>query len=323
MAEGPGGNIRMNHIRLGKTSVMVSPLCLGGNPFGWGVKDEQTAFDILDAYVACGGNFIDTADVYTYWVPPHQGGESEKMIGRWMRSRGNRERIVLATKVGKLPTRQGLGGENIRVAVDECLDRLQTTYIDLLYTHADDEKVPLEETLRTLDALVKAGKVRHLGCSNFTAARIRQSLEVCRRDNLSEYIVVQPPYNLLDRGFEKDLAPLCTAEGLAICPYFSLAKGFLTGKYRVGGPTVASVREAKTGGPSGYLEDPRGLLVLEKLDALSQKHKTSCASIALAWLRRKGCIPIASVTSVDQLHEITPFSSLCLSDQDMAMLDSI
>ncbi len=213
------------------TDLAVHPLCLGGNVFGW-TADEAESFAVLDAYAAAGGNFVDTADGYSQWVPGHRGGESEEIVGRWMAARGNREQIVLATKVGSKVDRKGLAADNVRIATEESLRRLQTDHIDLLYTHRDDEVTAPEETLAALDELVREGKVRHIAASNVSPARLEEAMAASAREGLVRYVALQPHYNLVERDYENGLADVCRRHDLGCLPYFALAKGFLTGKYR-------------------------------------------------------------------------------------------
>ena len=227
--------------RISTTDLDVFPLCLGGNVFGWTV-DEPDSFAVLDAYAAAGGNFIDTADAYSMWADGNSGGESETIIGRWMAARGNRDRMIIATKVAKLETRRGLSAANIRAAAEDSLRRLGTDRIDLYYAHEDDETVPLAETLGAFDELVTEGKVRYVGASNFDAARLDESLEVSQAEGLTSYVALQPHYNLMARDYESELRGACENHDLACIPYFALAKGFLTGKYRRDGDAVDSVR---------------------------------------------------------------------------------
>jgi aryl-alcohol dehydrogenase (NADP+) len=308
-------------IRLGGTDLDVHPLCLGGNVFGW-TADEEASFAILDAYAAAGGNFVDTADAYSAWVPGHSGGESETIIGRWMAARGNRDRIVVATKVGRLgPTKNNLHADTIREAVDDSLRRLQTDRIDLYYAHGDDDPdIPLEETLGAFDELVRAGKVRYVAASNYAPARLREALEVSERDGLASYVALQPHYNLMEREYEDELAPLCAGKGLPCIPYFSLAMGFLTGKYRPGGPAVDSPRSA---GAARYLENG-GAAVLEALDEVAAAHGTTDAAVALAWLRAQPTVatPIASATTVSQLNDLLPMADLELTPDEVERLSA-
>jgi aryl-alcohol dehydrogenase-like predicted oxidoreductase len=296
---------------LGKTELDVFRLCLGGNVFGW-TADEAESFAVLDAYAEAGGNFIDTADTY---MRPNMG-VSETIIGRWMAERGNRDDIVLATKVG---SEGGLSADNIASRVEGSLRRLQTDRIDLYYAHKDDGSVPVEETLRAFDALVRAGKVRHIAMSNTTPERLRQSLEVSWREGLAEYVALQPHYNLVERaGYERDYAPIVAEHDLACLPYYGLAKGFLTGKYRPGGPAVDSPR---SGGALEYL-DARGERVLAALDAVAADRAAPVPAVALAGLSAQPGVaaPIASARSVEQLEQLLPAVGLKLSDEELERL---
>ena len=304
--------------RLGRTDLDVHPLCLGGNVFGW-TADEETSFAVLDDYARAGGNFVDTADSYSAWAPGHEGGESETVIGRWLAARGNRDEMVIATKVGRLEGLKDLRADTIRKAADDSLRRLQTDRIDLYYAHGDDNpEIPLEETLGAFDELVRAGKVRYIAASNYDVPRLNEALEVSRRDGLAEYVALQPQYNLVERDYEDGLATLCADEGLACLPYFSLAMGFLTGKYRPGGPDVDSPR---AGGASKYL-DERGVAVLEALDDVAAAHGTSPAAVALAWLREQLTVaaPIASARTPEQLAELLPMVELRLEPDELERL---
>jgi aryl-alcohol dehydrogenase-like predicted oxidoreductase len=296
---------------LGNTELDVFRLCLGGNVFGW-TADETASFAILDAYAAAGGNFIDTADTY---MRPNMG-ISETIIGNWMAERGNRDDIVLATKVG---SDGGLSAENIRSRAEASLQRLQTDRIDLYYSHKDDPEVGVEETLRAFDELVRAGKVRHIAASNLSGARLTESLEVSWREGLAEYVALQPHYNLVERaGYESEYAPIVAEHNLAVLPYFGLAKGFLTGKYRLGGPDVGSPR-AK--GALAYL-DARGERVLAALDQVAAERAAPVASVALAWLSAQPgvCAPIASARTVEQLDALLPAVGLKLTDEELSLL---
>jgi aryl-alcohol dehydrogenase-like predicted oxidoreductase len=255
---------------LGRTDLCVSPLCLGGNVFGW-TADEAASFEVLDAYVAGGGNFIDTAEVYSRWVPGHMGGESEAILGRWLRSRKNRDRVVIATKVGApmgdAPEQKGLSRRRILEAVDDSLRRLQTDVIDLYQAHFDDAETVLDETLSTFDDLIKEGKVRHVGASNYTAPRLKEALETAQRLGLRPYETMQPEYNLLDRDqYEGELQALCVERELGVITYYSLASGFLSGKYRKGQPLPASSRAASV--QRAYM-NARGFRVLTVLDSVA------------------------------------------------------
>jgi aryl-alcohol dehydrogenase-like predicted oxidoreductase len=305
--------------RLGRTDLDVFPLCLGGNVFGW-TADEETSFAVLDGYAAAGGNFVDTADSYSAWVPGHEGGESEAIIGRWMAARGNRDRMVIATKVGRLRGLDDLHADTIRKACENSLRRLQTDHIDLYYAHADDNpEIPLDETMGAFDALVAAGKVRHVAASNYEAPRLREALAVSRRDGLAEYVALQPHYNLVERSYEDGLRQLCADEDIPCVPYFSLAMGFLTGKYRPG----REVSSARAGGASKYL-DERGVAVLDALDEIAAAHGTSDAAVAIAWLREQPTVaaPIASARTTEQLAEILPGAELELSQDELERLSA-
>ena len=288
-------------IKLANSDLEVHPLCLGGNVFGFSA-DVANSEVVLDYYFDNGGNFIDTADMYSQWAPGHVGGESETIIGNWMKRRGNRAKMVIATKVSKLDTRPGLKPENIKAACDDSLRRLQTDYIDLYYAHQDDSDTPIEETLGAFDSLIKAGKVRYIAASNFTAERLQESLDLARKLNLSSYIASQDQYNLMDREYEKTLMPTLKANGLSQIPFYGLARGFLTGKYRPG-VTVESVRA--NGVANSYAND-RGWRMLEKLDQIAKAKNCSVAAVALAWLRAQPTVatPIASATKLEQIKEI-------------------
>jgi aryl-alcohol dehydrogenase (NADP+) len=305
--------------QLGSTGLDVFPLCLGGNVFGWTTDDEQS-FAVIDAYVAAGGNFIDSADSYSAFAPGNVGGESEAVIGKWLSSRGNRDQVIVATKVGKKPDRQLLAPDNIRAAVDESLARLQTDYIDLYYAHLDDPDTPLEDTLATFDELVREGKVRHIGASNYEAPRLAEALAVSDREGLARYAVVQPHYSLVARSeYEGELQDLCLSEGLAVVPYWGLAKGFLTGKYRPGGDRVQSPRAGQAG---VYLEDERNVELLDVLDEVAAAHGASSAAVALAWLTAQPGVvsALASATSPAQLAESLAMAELTLTDAELERL---
>lgn len=303
--------------QLGRTGLQIHPLVLGGNVFGW-TADEATSFRILDAFVEGGGNCIDTADAYSAWVPGHRGGESETVIGNWLARRGRRDDVVLATKVGweVAPDRKGLRRDYILRSVEDSLRRLRTDYIDLYFSHRDDLSLGVEEPLRAHEQLLRDGKVRCIGASNFTAARLREALSV--RD-LPRYQVLQPHYNLLERTeFETELSSVCMAEGLGVVTYFSLASGYLTGKYRSSQDLAGSARMMMAG---RYLAG-RGPSVLAALDAVAAETAASPAQVALAWLLARPAVtaPIASATSVTQLAEIMGATTLCLTDGQMARL---
>jgi aryl-alcohol dehydrogenase (NADP+) len=305
--------------RIRATNLEIFPVCLGGNVFGW-TSTEAESFEVLDAYAAAGGNVVDTADVYAAWAPGNAGGESEEILGRWMAGRGCRDRIVVATKVGKLAGLTGLSAATIRRAAEDSLRRLRTDRIDLYYAHADDPATPLEETLAAFDALVREGKVRHVAASNYTATRLAEALAVSDRDGLARYVALQPHYNLVHRSeYEGDLEALCVREGLACFPYYALASGFLAGKYRLG-KTVESTR---SGSATKHL-DETGLRVLAALDAISSERTTTVAAVALAWLLgRPGVVaPIASARTREQLAELLPAATLSLRPDEMSRLDA-
>ncbi|MET0285257.1 MAG: aldo/keto reductase [Polyangiales bacterium] len=278
----------------------VSPLCLGGNVFGW-TANEAESFAVLDAYAEAGGNFIDTADVYSAWVPGHRGGESETILGKWLTARKNRARVIIATKVGMATPRDNLRPATIRAAVEDSLKRLRTDYIDLYYAHQDDAKTPQEDTLRAFDALVREGKLRNIAASNFSAARLGSALALSAEHGLARYVALQPQYNLLEREYERELQPLLKREGVACIPYYGLARGFLSGKYRPG----VKVESPRAGKASEYLNE-RGLRALALLDQLAARHQVPVAAIALAWLRQQPTVlaPIASARTVAQLREL-------------------
>jgi aryl-alcohol dehydrogenase-like predicted oxidoreductase len=303
-------------VKIGSSDLEVSRLCLGGNVFGWSA-DEETSFAVLDAFVAAGGNFVDTSDSYMWRAPGNSGGESETIIGRWLASRGNRDSVVIATKVGSWPKQPGLSRANITAAVEGSLRRLQTDRIDLYYSHRDDPDTPQEETAAAYDDLVKAGKVRAVGASNFTADRLRSALEISAREGLVSYVALQPHYNLLERDFETSLAPLLASEGLACLPYFGLAKGFLTGKYRPE-TTVESVRAE---GAREYLNE-RGLRVLAALDEVAAARGVRPAAVALAWLADRPTVsaPIASARTTEQLADLLPVLDLHLTAEEQEKL---
>ena len=297
----------MTRISLNKTDLQVHPLCLGGNVFGWSA-DEDQSFDVLNAYTEHNGNFIDTADVYSEWKNGNTGHDSERIIGKWLKSRGNRSDIVIATKVAKLSTRPGLSAANITAAVEDSLRALQTDYIDIYYAHEDDKTVPLRETLAAFDALVKSGKVRYIAASNYTGERLQEALEISKAEGFAQYIALQNHYNLLVRTeYESDVAPVLLKEGISSLPFFGLARGFLSGKYRPGA-VVDSVRAA---GIADYQND-RGYAVVAKLDEIANSLGTSISSVALGWLAAQPSVttPIASARTVEQLNEIVNFAPL-------------
>jgi aryl-alcohol dehydrogenase-like predicted oxidoreductase len=298
--------------KLGGSDLEVSPICLGGNVFGW-TADESASFAILDAFVDAGFNFVDTADVYSRWAPGHKGGESETVLGNWFKRSGNRKKVILATKVGieLAPDKKGLSKTYILREVEDSLQRLQTDYIDLYQSHIDDPSTPLEETFEAYDQLIKQGKVRVIGASNYTAERLAEALKVAKERGLPGYQCLQPHYNLYERaGYEKELEGLCLKEGIGVIPYFALASGFLTGKYRsesdlAKGPRGQMVKK--------YLE-PRGFRILAALDDVAAKLHSTPGKVAIAWLIARPSItaPIASATNVQQLKELVDAANLHL-----------
>ena len=308
----------MTHKLLNKTDLKVHQLCLGGNVFGWSA-DEAQSFQVLNAYTEHGGNFIDTADVYSEWKDGNTGHDSETILGKWMKQRGNRSEIVIATKVAKLSTRPGLSAANISAAVEDSLRALQTDYIDLYYAHEDDKTAPLRETLGAFDALIKSGKVRYIAASNYTGERLAEALEISKAEGFAQYVALQNHYNLLERAeFEGDAAPVVIQEGISAIPYFGLARGFLTGKYRPGA-TIDSVRAA---GVASYQND-RGYKVVSLLDDIAKTHGTTISSVALGWLAAQPGVstPIASARTVEQLQEIVNIASL--SESEIAELSDL
>ncbi|WP_329231083.1 aldo/keto reductase [Streptomyces sp. NBC_00111] len=305
---------------LGSSGLQVFPLALGGNVFGW-TADEDTTFAVLDAYVAAGGNFLDTADSYSAWIPGNEGGESETLIGKWLRARSRRDDVVIATKVGAHPAYKGLSPTTIKEAAEASLRRLGTDHIDLYYTHFDDESVPVEEIITALDQLVKAGTVREIAASNISPARLRASLDFSEREGLARYVALQPHYNLVSRDtYEGALQDTAAGAGLAAVPYFALASGFLTGKYRPG----ASVESARAEGAGKHLETERGRTVLAALDRIAQEHDAEIATVALAWLASRPTVaaPIASARTVEQLPALVAVAGLRLTEAELAELTS-
>ena len=306
--------------RLGATDLDVYELCLGGNVFGW-TADEAASFDVLDAYAAAGGNFVDTADAYAAWANGGVGGQSETVLGRWFAARGNRSSIVLATKAGRSPERLGLSAANIAAAAEDSLRRLGTDYIDLYYAHADDPAVPLEETLGAFDALVKAGKVRYVAASNYSAPRLAEALAVSEREGFARYSALQNHYNLLERTeYEAETAALLAKESIPSLPYFGLARGFLAGKYRRG----VEVESARAAGVREAYDNDRGHAVLAALDEIAAAHGVPVASVSLAWLAAQPTVaaPIASARTVQQLAELLPSVGLKLSAPELDALDA-
>jgi aryl-alcohol dehydrogenase (NADP+) len=303
-----------------RTDLDVFGLNLGGNVFGW-TADRDQSFAVLDAYAAGGGNFIDTADVYMAGAPGNSGGESETIIGEWLSSRpGRRDDIMIATKVGKLPSHDNLRPETVRAAVDNSLKRLGVEAIDLYYAHFDDTDTPLAETLGGFAELIEAGKVRHIAASNYSGARLAEALATAEREGLPRYVALQPHYNLLERDFEDDQRAVCEREELAVFPFFALAKGFLTGKYRTDGEEVDSPRAGSAG---AYL-DRRGEAMLAALDEIAAAHRVEVATVALAWLRDQPTVlaPIASARSVEQLRPLLESAELALTADEQARLSA-
>ncbi len=312
----------MEKRKIKNTDLSIAPVNFGGNVFGW-TLDEKQSFDILDQFVAGGFNFVDTADTYSWWVNG-KGGQSEEIIGKWMKSRANRHGLVIATKVGSETKEHGfdISKKHILKSVDESLQRLQTDYIDIYYTHFDDNKTPVEETLSAYDEIVKAGKVRYIAASNVSPERLKESFEVAEKNNFPKYVALQPHYNLLEReGFETNYAPLVDQFGLSVFPYWSLAAGFLTGKYR----DEADLSKSQRGeGVRKYL-NPKGLEVLKALDEISSQHNTTQGAVALAWLLANPLItaPIVSATSESQLETLFAAPNIQLNSDEVELLNKV
>ncbi|HCV95440.1 MAG TPA: alcohol dehydrogenase [Stenotrophomonas sp.] len=307
---------------LGRSGLHVAPIAFGGNVFGWSA-DEKTSFALLDAFVDAGFNLVDTADVYSAWVPGNAGGESETILGRWFKHSGKRDQVVLATKVAKWGEHPGLSADNIAAAVEDSLRRLQTDVIDLYQAHEDDESTPLETTLAAFGRLIEQGKVRAIGASNYSASRLRDALKVSEDYKLPRYETLQPEYNLYDRaGYEAGLDALVREQGLGVISYYSLASGFLSGKYRSAEDAAKSSARGQSV-VAKYL-NPRGLRVLTALDDMAGKHGASASQVALAWLIARPGItaPIVSATSVAQLKEVLAAAQVRLSADDVAQLDA-
>jgi aryl-alcohol dehydrogenase-like predicted oxidoreductase len=311
--------------RLGRTGLRVAAFCLGGNTFGW-TTDQRASEAVLDAYVEAGGNFVDTADVYSRYAPGNVGGESETVLGKWMRTRGNRSRIVLATKVnapmGDGPNDRGLSRQHIMDGVEASLQRLQTDYLDLYQAHADEpDAPPLDETLRAFDDLVRQGKVRYLGCSNYRAYRLARALGVSERLGLARYESLQPKYNLFYRDeYERELEPLCREQGVGVITYSSLGGGFFSGKYRAGQALPSSPR---AGGVERQYFNERGWRILAAVDAVARERGATTAQVALAWIVQRPGItaPIASATSPEQVRELLGALELQLDEEATRRLD--
>jgi aryl-alcohol dehydrogenase-like predicted oxidoreductase len=308
--------------RLGRTELSIAPLVLGGNVFGW-TADEKTSFDLLDRFAAAGLNAVDTADSYSRWVPGNQGGESEAIIGKWMKSRGNRDKVIVVTKVGSDmgQGKKDLSAAYIEKAVESSLKRLKTDAIDLYLSHWPDSSTPYEETLGAYQRLIAKGKIRYAGASNLDAGQLAAALKIASQKSLPRYEVLQPEYNLYDRSsFDGALSDLCVTEEIGVITYFSLARGFLSGKYR----SKADLGKSPRGeGVRSYL-DPRGLRILAALDAVSERHSAKPAEVALAWVTARPGVtaPIASATTLPQVESLTRAASLQLSASDVAELDT-
>lgn len=310
----------MNDRALGRTGIHIAPLVLGGNVFGW-TADEPTSFALLDRFTAAGLNAIDTADVYSAWAPGHQGGESETILGKWMKRSGNRRRVIMITKAGSAvgPYPKDLTARHILAAAEDSLERLQTDYIDLYFAHWPDPATPIEETLRAFETLIKQGKVRAIGASNYDAAGLSAALTASTRSGLPRYDVLQPLYNFHDRdSFEGPLRDLCIREGIGVISYFGLASGFLTGKYR----SEADASKSKRGQSAMKYLNPRGLRILKALDAVSGQLSATPSEVALAWVRCQAGItaPIASATSIEQMESLIRAAQLPLSEAQLAAL---
>lgn len=311
----------MEKRQIGASGIQVYPFCFGGNVFGWTI-DEQQSFKILDAFVDVGFDFIDTADVYSAWAPGNKGGESETIIGNWLKKSGKRGKIVIATKVGKSmgAGKKGLSKKYITEAVDASLRRLQTDYIDLYQSHDDDKETPLAETLEAFTDLIKQGKVRAIGASNYNGIRLKEALQVSNDNGLAAYQCLQPEYNLYERAYyEHDLEPLCRERNVGVITYYSLASGFLTGKYRSENDLSKSSRGQ---GVKKYL-NPRGYKILAALDKVASTHNTTQAAVALAWVMARPGItaPIASATTVQQLHQLTAAANINLDSESITLLN--
>lgn len=305
--------------RLGSTGIMVSSLCLGGNVFGWTI-DEPTSFKVLDAAADAGVNFIDTADVYSTWAHGGEGGQSETIIGKWMQQRGNRDSMIIATKVGKEmgPGKKGLSKKYIKQAVEDSLKRLRTDYIDLYQSHDDDKDTPLEESLGAFTDLIKQGKVRAIGASNYNGARLKEALQASSDNGLAAYQTLQPLYNLYDReSFETDLQQICIDNNIAVINFYALASGFLTGKYRSHDDLAKTSRQSN----KKYFND-RGLKILAALDEVSARYNANPAQVAIAWLLAQPGVtsPIASATSIDQLQDLIKATELKLDKDAVALV---
>ena len=311
----------MQKRKLGKTGFEIAPLALGGNVFGW-TADEPTSFKLLDSFIDKGFNLVDTADIYSHWVPGHKGGESESIIGKWLKHSGKRSKVVLATKVGMAmgEDKKGLSASYIRQAVEDSLRRLQTDYIDLYQSHKDDPNTPLEETLQAFGDLIDQGKVRAIGASNYSGQRLAEALEISQQKGLARYETLQPDYNLYDRfAYDSDLEQLCQKQGLGVISYFSLASGFLSGKYRSEADLSTSPRGQMV---KKYL-NARGLRILDALDQVAKQYQATPTQIALAWLIARPSItaPIASATNLQQLDELVQAPDIELDQSSIELLN--
>ncbi len=307
--------------KLGNSGLEIAPIVFGGNVFGW-TADEATSFQLLDAFVAAGFNAVDTADVYSRWVPGNKGGESETIIGKWLKRGAKRQQVIIATKVASEmgPGKKGLSKSYIFAAVEDSLQRLQTDYIDLYQSHVDDADTPLEETLEAYAQLIQQGKVRAIGASNYNAKRLGEALQISRKKVLPRYESLQPHYNLYERAeFETDLAPLCLRENIGVIPYFSLASGFLAGKYRSEADLAKSARGSLV---KKYLNE-RGFEILSALDQVAKAHSATPTRVALAWLLAQPSVtaPIASATNLDQLRELLSAADLKLDRESLEKLN--
>jgi aryl-alcohol dehydrogenase-like predicted oxidoreductase len=306
--------------KIGTSDLDVFPLALGGNTFGW-TSDEPTSHAVLDAFAASGGNFVDTADGYSSWVPGNSGGESETIIGSWFAARGNRESVVLGTKVSQHPDFEGLGGANVLPAADASLARLGTDYIDLYYAHFDDAATPLEETASAFNDLVVAGKVRNIALSNYTAERVAEWFQIAEANGFAVPVALQPHYNLVHRAtFESEFGGIVAEKQLGVVPYYALASGFLTGKYR----SADDFGKSPRGGGMGEFLNDNGLGVLAALDGVASAHGVAVASVALAWLRTRPVIvaPLASARTTEQLPDLIASATLELTADETAALDA-
>jgi aryl-alcohol dehydrogenase-like predicted oxidoreductase len=311
--------------KMGRTGLKVAPICFGGNVLGW-TTDERTSFDVLDAYVEGGGNFIDSADSYSRWVPGNVGGESETVLGNWMHARGNRAQVIVATKVGNPmgsgPNERGTSRSHIMNSVERSLRRLQTDYIDLYQAHTDDRDTPQDETLRAFDDLIRQGKVRYIGASNFTAWRLATALWASDKHDYARYETLQPRYNLAARAdYERELEPLCQEQGIGVITYSSLASGFLSGKYRAGRDLPTTPRAQ--GVQRGYMNE-QGFATLDAVERVARESGATPGQVALAWILARPAItaPIASATSVEQCREMLAAADLHLSADALAILDT-